>query len=684
MTTRRPVKVLLALITAVVCALTISAQVPNQGQDRSTPAGTIISAHSEGSYLGKEGELLNTVSQTVTLIVGAVSGLAVTPDDTAASSTHTPHERITKVFRVCNTGNVPDAFMLTRADINAPAAFVALYFDLDGNGIVSAGDTPVIIGTTVSPSFYADRCLGVLAVADTNDTAAGSLVTLRLTAVSTGQSGTGRGAEDQGTIISAAGASPIFSSPRNPQLPPLMLVDGHERITATPGQTLTYGLSFVNTGDTAAHNAVVVDQLPANLEYIPDSLVLEKGASAIQVINGRLEVRLTEVALGQLVEIRFRARLSAKAIGGTGTINNALTSAENLRQPRLSNDAIVISDPFGVVYAAASGGAIKISGARVVVSTDQMAENPITLTSNSGIAPNGTNTNPFITGADGNFNFALSPSQVGSEAQPATYFINVVAAGFQRRLLEATLRPREHDLYDLTVRAMDDQPIAEGGSFTLTRAAVKLENLAVMVLNIPVFETANFEISKTADKQRAEIGDVVTYRVVAHNALVSTISNVVMRDRLPASFHYVPGTARIEGAVGTPRAVIEPEISGNEIIFRLGQLIPGEAVTVVYRVRIGVNAATGEQFNSATAEGVLSSNQKVSTATVRAGVVVGRGIFGMQRALIGRVFADANGNGEFDRGERSISNARLYLSNGDSVTTDSEGMFNFPVVNEDR
>ena len=126
--------------------------------------------------------------------------------------------------------------------------------------------------------------------------------------------------------------------------------------------------------------------------------------------------------------------------------------------------------------------------------------------------------------------------------------------GFHRRLLEATVRPREHDLYDLTVRAIDDQPIAEGGSFSLTREAVQLESLAFLVLNIPLFETANFEITKTADKQRADIGDTVSYRVVAHNALVSTIGEIVMRDRLPASFHYVPGTARIEGAAGTPRA----------------------------------------------------------------------------------------------------------------------------------
>jgi uncharacterized repeat protein (TIGR01451 family) len=696
MKTRRKVKVLVALIIAVACAFAIAAQGPNPNAESGTPAGTIISVHAEASYLNEVGELITTVSQTVTLTVGAVSGLAVTPDDSVASSTHPPQERITKVFSVCNTGNMADSIMLTSADINAPASLVAFYFDLDGNGLVSAGDTPAVLGRTVSPTFYADRCLGVLAVVDINDTAAGSLLTLHLTAAATGEGGTGGGAEDQGTIISSVGTGPIISS----QPPPLMLVDGQKRIAATPGQTLTYSLSFGNTGDTAARNVLVVDQLPANLEYIPDSLVVDttvlspqangnnssspntNDVAVVQVVAGRIEVRLAEVPPGQTVNIRFRARFSGTAIGGAGTINNAVISAENLPTVHPTSDAVVITDPFGVVYAAQSGGAIKISGARVVISTDELGDSPIPLPANSGIAPNGANANPFITGAAGDFNFALSPSQVGREAQTATYFINVIAPGFHRRLLEATLRPRDHYLYDLTVRALDDQPIAKGGSFTLTREAVQLEGLAVLVLNIPVFETANFEITKTADKQRAEIGDTISYRVVAHNALVSTIGEIVIRDRLPASFHYVPGTARIEGAAGTPRAVVEPEIAGNEMLVRLGQLGPGEAATLVYRVRIGANAASGEQFNSVSAEGVFSSDQKISTATARAGVIVGRGIFGMQRAIIGRVFADANSNGEFDHGERPLANVRLYLSNGDSVTTDSEGMYNFPVVNE--
>ena len=677
-----------ALLTVVVCTLTAGARTPDQGAEGSTPAGTIISIHAEASYLNEHGELITTVSDTMTVTVGAVSGLTATPDDSAPSSTHTAHERVTKVFRVCNTGNVSDSFLLTRAEITAPASLVALYFDLDASGGLSSGDIPVTVGQTVSPSLDADRCLGLLAVADTNDAPTRSWVTLHVTALATGNGTTNRAAEDQGTIIYAVGRGPIFSSPRNPQQAPLMLVDGQERINGTPGQTLTYSLSFSNSGDAVAHNVVITDDLPANLDYLPNSLVLgtqeltdADDADGATVVGRHLVIRLPEVAPGGSVALHFQAHLSGKAIGGTGTINNALISAENVSTEQPSSDAIVVSNPFGFVYAAHSGGAVKVSGARVVISTDQAGDNPIGLLPNSGIAPNGRNDNPFVTGSNGDFNFGLSPSQVGSEAQPATYFIGVDAPGFHRRLLQASVRPREHDLYALTVRAIDDQPIAEAGNFSLTREAVELDDLAVLVLNIPLFETAIFEITKVADKQRVDIGDLVSYRVVAHNALASPIGEIVVRDHLPASFHYVPGTARVEVGAAAPRA-LEPQIAGDEMLFRLGQLGPGERVTVAYRVRVGVNAIAGEQFNSATAEGIFPSNKKVSTATARAGVVVGRGIFGMQRAIIGRVFVDANGNGKFDEDDRPIRDARLYLSNGDSVITDSEGMYNFPLVNE--
>ncbi|HYY98100.1 MAG TPA: SdrD B-like domain-containing protein, partial [Pyrinomonadaceae bacterium] len=101
-----------------------------------------------------------------------------------------------------------------------------------------------------------------------------------------------------------------------------------------------------------------------------------------------------------------------------------------------------------------------------------------------------------------------------------------------------------------------------------------------------------------------------------------------------------------------------------------------------YRVRVGANAREGEQFNSASAAGVLSTGERVSAPQARASVRVRRGVFSSQQVIVGRVYADANLNGQFDRDERGLPGVRLYLNNGQSVITDSEGLYNFPVVNE--
>ncbi|MFN2456424.1 MAG: hypothetical protein ABR577_19690, partial [Pyrinomonadaceae bacterium] len=93
------------------------------------------------------------------------------------------------------------------------------------------------------------------------------------------------------------------------------------------------------------------------------------------------------------------------------------------------------------------------------------------------------------------------------------------------------------------------------------------------------------------------------------------------------------------------------------------------------RVRIGVNAQEGDQTNSATATGVYASGERVSTNPTRATVRITRGVFSTRQIIIGRVFEDRNGNDEFDGGERAVQGARLYLDNGQSVTTDSEGMY---------
>ena len=75
---------------------------------------------------------------------------------------------------------------------------------------------------------------------------------------------------------------------------------------------------------------------------------------------------------------------------------------------------------------------------------------------------------------------------------------------------------------------------------------VVINDLADLAFNIPVFEEHGLEITKVVDQQRAEIGDVVTYRIEVRNPTAATVTGVTVRDHLPESFHYVQGTARLD------------------------------------------------------------------------------------------------------------------------------------------
>src|SRR5205085_9533463 len=102
------------------------------------------------------------------------------------------------------------------------------------------------------------------------------------------------------------------------------------------------------------------------------------------------------------------------------------------------------------------------------------------------------------------------------------------------------------------------------------------------------------------------------------------------------------GSARISlgSALDNP---IEPEVSGNQLTFKIGDLAHGATARILYRVRIGVNAHEGHQENLAVASGTFSSGERTETQPARASVTVGGGAFSTQQILMGRVFDDVNG-----------------------------------------
>jgi uncharacterized repeat protein (TIGR01451 family) len=676
----------LLLITFLLAGGAARALAPVDGD--ATPASTVISNRAAATYADEAGNRFDAISETVSLTVLAVSAIVVTPDETEASASVTPNEHTVRVFRVCNPGNTPDHYTITRAATSAPAEITALHFDLDGNGLLSDGDSAITVGSNLSPRLQPHACIGVLAVIETHNITTGSQLLLNLTARSNLQLSANQAATDDGTIINAVGAGARLTHPTDAQLRPLKLVEDKDRAVAQAGQALNYSISFRNSGDVAARGVTVVDELPAALSYVSNSLRLgerqlsdaDDGDEA-RVTGRRIEFRLSQpLQPGEAVKVSFQAIVASGVTGGTGVINTATVSADN-SAPVITSEAVVVIDPFGTVYAARGGAGSPVAGARVALLTDNATGTVLPLVPERGFIPNEPNANPFVSNGEGRFSFALTPQQLGTLQQPSRYYINVTSSGYRPRLLEISLRPTASELFAMTVRSLDGMPLAVAGGFELSTTDVEISDIANIALNIPLFENSTLEISKTVDRGQVEIGDTVTYRVEAHNATAAAIMDARIRDLLPASFTFAVGTATLQK--GTSQAEpITPVIEGDALVFQLGQLQPGERAIVSYRVRVGVNARDGEQVNTAIASGRFASGETVTTMPAQATVRVGRGVFSTRQIIMGRVFDDANDNGQFDRGEKPVVGVRLYLANGQSVVTDSQGMYNFPAVAE--
>src|SRR5258706_10025997 len=581
---KRPTTGLLLLASVLLLAAATLAQT----SDTPSEAGAAVTNRADGSY-ESEGNKVSGTTVTTTAKVRSVSGVKVTPDETSPSTNTAPNERITKVFRICNAGNGPDSFTIPRIDINAPASLISLHFDVDGNGTLSDGDTPITIGSSTSPTLAIGACVGVIAVVDTANSAPDTNLSIHLTARSQLDTSASGIAQDDGTIILAVGNRARFTSQDNPALQPRKLVNGRHSEVAGSGQSLSYTIEFRNSGAVPARHVIVADNLPASLAYEPNSLHLGDRALTDQSdadpgeVNGQtIKVKLDEVGPNELIQISFRAHVVGAVPPGSGVVNTAGISGDN-SESTSTTSAIAVVDPFGKVYAGRSGGTVLIGGARVMLAMDQGGTSPLTLPAGLGYAPNTANADPYATTSDGRFSFALTPEQFGTLSSRAHYFLIVTAPGYRARLIEVSLSPATSGIYTATINALDGQSIARSGGFALTNQAVSIDNVAALALNVPMFESTTLEIQKSADRRNVDVGDVVSYHIEVHNATSETVSNVIVRDRLPESFRYATGTGLIEASSKQP---VEPQVSGTDLAFRVGDVGPGERLSIVYLVRM--------------------------------------------------------------------------------------------------
>ncbi len=153
---------------------------------QTTDGGTVISNQASATYTDGGGGNFSTVSNTVTVTVSNVSGLAITPDAGTNPSVVPGQTSVDFPFTVTNTSNFATQvrFLASGASIqlSGPATVTAAVIDVTNNGL-GAGDTDILgnAADVISAALARNASITVIVRVSVNaGAAAGSTINVRL------------------------------------------------------------------------------------------------------------------------------------------------------------------------------------------------------------------------------------------------------------------------------------------------------------------------------------------------------------------------------------------------------------------------------------------------------------------------------------------------------------------------
>ena len=390
----------------------------------------------------------------------------------------------------------------------------------------------------------------------------------------------------------------------------------------------------INAGVVETHLVTLVSQLTGDSEtflatetapnsgffrILPNVPTANAASRVVASGNGILEVLRNDTVIASLSGCGSGVVKTALLIDPSGTVFDSKSN-----QP-VAGVTVRLIDVTG----AGNGG--KAGGAATVFEADGITQTPSVV----------------VTQVDGGYLFPFVP--------PSQYqLVLTTPNGYS---FPSELRPSV-----LPVSRAVDATASYGQPFAITVMG------GAVVVDVPIDTgpASGLFVQKTASKTVAEIGDFVNYSITVNNTTGIALKGAVVRDRLPAGFSYIKGSARLNGAV-----LQDPTGNGGPALeFSLGNIAASVQPVLVYRVRLGPGSEAGDGTNSAQIfSGVTQSN--VATVKVR----VTGGVFSNKSYLIGKVYADCNANRLQDAGEPGIPGIRIYLDNGTFAITDEEGKY---------
>lgn len=194
-------------------------------------------------------------------------------------------------------------------------------------------------------------------------------------------------------------------------------------------------------------------------------------------------------------------------------------------------------------------------------------------------------------------------------------------------------------------------------------------------VDIPVDSNVNgavLGVEKQSMQVDVELGQVVSYSVAVKNLDTRALTSVVLEDRPPFGFRYVPMSTSIGGV-----ATVDPDITSDGVlVYDIGPLESAETVSLVYSLRASAGAIDSDGINSAVANAVNADNALVVSSVSSARVSMRRdGVLSDRAALFGKIYVDQNCDGLQNHAEWPIGGVKLYLQDGTYTVSDADGLF---------
>lgn len=293
-------------------------------------AGTLIENTATATYDAGDGQV-TVPSNTVTLRVDELLDVAVTSLNSGPVAATSGTAVLT--FEVTNTGNGPEAFVLTANpavagnDFDTTVDTIAV--DSNGNGVYDPGVDEVLTGPATTRILDADENLTVFVIVsvpgDVLDGEASDIDLLAEAVTGTGAPGTvfaGRGVDGGDAIAGAGGAddnaigSILIGITSVELIKSASVSDPFGGSSAVPGSIVTYTITAAVSGSGSVADLVVTDTFPSGTTYGAGSLALDAAgltdasdADAGEATASGISVNLGTVAGGTSHSVTFNVTI---------------------------------------------------------------------------------------------------------------------------------------------------------------------------------------------------------------------------------------------------------------------------------------------------------------------------------------------------------------------------------------